>query len=81
MKNAVEARIRRVTGVLDEQVDGAHVALGRKTLLDPYAFAMVRWLKNLEGGLEQWPSLHAFMSRMHDDEGVQRALAREKSGD
>ena len=38
-----EGRIRRVARVLDEQVGGSnHVALGRRTLLDAYAYAMVR---------------------------------------
>ena len=40
---------------------------------------MVRWLKNLEGGVEAYPNLARFMAEMKADEGVQNALARERS--
>lgn len=76
-----ERRIRQVTDVLEEQVgqDG-HIALGRRTLLDAYAYAMVRWLRKLDGGAAPWPRLAAFLERMEADAGVQRALARAEGG-
>lgn len=78
VKEAVAERIARVTQVLEDQLgDDAHVALGRRTLLDAYAYAMVRWIRLLPGGFEPYPKLAAFMSAMSDDSGVQRALARE----
>ena len=38
----------------------------------------VRWIRFLDGGFEPYPNLARFMERMGEDEGVQRALAREK---
>jgi glutathione S-transferase len=81
VKAGLELRIRRVVDVLEGQVSGdGHIALGRRTLLDAYAYAMLRWLRLLDGGLEPWPKLANFLALMEDDEGVQRALAREKRG-
>ena len=48
----------------------------RRTLLDAYAYAMVRWLRKLEGGVTPWPRLAAFLGRMEEDPGVRRALER-----
>lgn len=78
VKEAVAERIDRVAGVLDEQVGaGRHIALGRRTLLDAYAYAMVRWLAKLDGGLARYPSLARFMGVLDNDAGVRRALERE----
>jgi glutathione S-transferase len=80
VKEAVAARIARVTRVLEEQVgDDGHVALGRRTLLDAYAYAMVRWIRLLEDGFRPYPKLAAFMERLAKDPGVRRALARESA--
>lgn len=79
VKQAMARRIDRVSRVLDSQVsDSGHIALGRRSLLDAYAFAMVRWLRNLDGGLGAYPGLARFMAQMEQDAGVQRALDREK---
>jgi glutathione S-transferase len=81
VKQGFENRVRRVTDVLEAQVgNDSHIALGRRTLLDAYAYAMVRWLMNLEDGFGPWPNLERFMQTMSKDTGVQRAMAREKSG-
>lgn len=80
VKQAVGERIARVTRVLEAQVDEqGHIALGRRTMLDAYAFAMVRWIRNLDSGFDPYPKLGNFIAKMKQDEGVQRALAREKS--
>jgi glutathione S-transferase len=78
VKEAVGERIAMVTGVLEGQLgEEGHVALGRRTLLDAYAYAMVRWIRLLDGGFEPYPKLAAFMERLSGDPGVRRALARE----
>lgn len=78
VKQGLEKRILQVAGVLDDQVgEHKHIALQKRTFLDAYAYAMLRWLKNLEGGLEQFPNLHRFMIVTGEDAGVKRALARE----
>jgi glutathione S-transferase len=81
VKDATEQRIRKVTNQLEFQIgDGIHIALGRRTLLDPYAYAMLRWLRLLEEDLSPWPNIARFLAAMEEDAGVQSALARERSG-
>lgn len=80
VRQATAQRIGRVAKVLEEQVgDSRHIALGRRTFLDAYAYSMVRWLKNLEGGFDPYPNLEAFMQSMREDEGVLRALEKERA--
>jgi hypothetical protein len=38
---------------------------------------MVRWIKQLDDGLEPYPNLQRFMDHMSKDYGVQQALIRE----
>ncbi len=81
VKDATEQRIRRVSGEIESQIDDeGHIVLGRRTLLDAYAYAMLRWLRNIEKDLSPWPSIARFLDLMEDDAGVQRALERERSG-
>jgi len=81
VKAAAENRIHQVTRVLEEQVGStAHIVLGRRTLVDAYGYALVRWLELLDGGFDTYPNLKQFMDRMNDDYHVQKALIRETSG-
>ncbi len=81
VKEAVEQRIRKVSDQIENQVgDGAHIALGRRTLLDAYAYAMLRWLRKFEKEMAPWPNIARFLNAMEQDSGVQRALVREKAG-
>jgi glutathione S-transferase len=78
VKQGFEQRIRQVTDVLEAQLGGGeHIALGRRTLLDAYAFAMVRWLRLLPGGTAPWPGLEKFLEAMESDAGVHSALLKE----
>jgi glutathione S-transferase len=80
ISEAAIRRILQVTAVLDAKVgDSKHIALGRRTFLDAYAFAMLRWLNNFEGKLEPFPNLERFMAGTAVDPGVQAALDREKA--
>jgi len=80
VKEAVAQRIARVTRLLEAQVDDeGHIALGRRTLLDAYAYSMVRWTQKLEGGFDPYPKLWHFMEILSRDEGVRRARKRERS--
>lgn len=81
VKDAAEKRVRRVTAELEKQIgDGEHIVLGRRTLLDAYAYAMLRWLRNLEKDLSPWPNVARFIDAMERDEGVRAARERERSG-
>ena len=78
VKAAAVNRIHRVAKVLEDQVGTTHhIVLNRRTLLDAYAYAMVRWINQLDGGLEPYPNLQRFMDHMSKDYGVQQALIRE----
>lgn len=80
VKQATAERVARMARVLDDQVgDSGHVALGRRTFLDAYAYSMVRWIKNLEGGFDPYPNLLSFMRSMRQDDGVSKALTRERA--
>ena len=79
VKDALSLRLARLNGLLDKQVgDSGHIVLGRRTFLDAYAYAMVRWTRFLEGGFQPYPNLSRFMDEMSSDSGVVRALEREK---
>lgn len=75
---AAVKRISRVAKVLEDQVGTTHhIVFNRRTLLDAYAYSMVRWIKQLDDGLEPYPNLQRFMDHMSNDYGVQQALIRE----
>lgn len=81
VKDATEQRIRRVASELDAHIgDSDHIVLGRRTLLDAYGYAMLRWLRYLDKDFESWPNIARFIAAMEQDPGVQRALERERSG-
>lgn len=78
VKAAAVKRISRVAKVLEDQVGTTHhIVFNRRTLLDAYAYSMVRWIKQLDDGLEPYPNLQRFMDHMSKDYGVQQALIRE----
>lgn len=81
VKDATEQRIRQVTTEMDLQIgEGVNIVLGRRTLLDAYAYAMLRWLRILDKDLAPWPNIARFIATMEQDAGVQSALERERSG-
>ncbi|ROS00254.1 glutathione S-transferase [Sinobacterium caligoides] len=56
---------------LDHHMKGKnHIALGKRTIADPYAFAMLRWAQPLD----QYPELKRFFDSMMEDTGVIAAL-------
>ncbi len=81
VKDAVEQRVRNVTKQIENQIgSGTHIVLGRRTLLDAAAYAMLRWLRNFEKDLAPWPNIARFLHAMEEDSGVKAALEREKTG-
>jgi len=76
---AAYAAVDRVAVILDKQVgDSGHVVLGRRTIADAHAFAMIRWIKNFPGGISKYAHLEKFMQSMKEDAGVQAALTLER---
>lgn len=70
--------VRRQLGLLERQLDGRDWILGKRSVIDAYAFPMIRWAaKMLPEGLADWPQIQALHDRLAGDEAVKRVLARE----
>lgn len=66
-------------GVLNRHLDGRdHILDGGRSVIDAYAFPMIRWgIKLLPGGLKEHPNVQALHDRIAADTAVQKILARE----
>jgi glutathione S-transferase len=66
-------------GILDRHLEGReHILDGWRSVIDAYAFPMIRWaIKLLPGGLEGYPNVQALHDRTAADPGVRKVLARE----
>ena len=79
VKAAVEMRIRKIADQIEDQIgNGEHIVLGRRTLLDASAYAMLRWLRFFEKELATWPNIARLLDAMEQDPRVQQALLRER---
>ena len=77
-KEAAYKLIDRVYKHLEQHLDGKDFVVGnRRTIADPYAFAMIRWGNNLPDGLASYPNLDRFYNHWLEDAGVQRAMAKQ----
>lgn len=78
VKEKASALIDRVFKHLDAHLEGKNNLVGnRRTIADPYAFAMIRWGNLLPNGLADYPNLARFYQKMLEDQGVQRAMAQQ----
>ncbi|MGU3492949.1 glutathione S-transferase family protein [Xanthobacteraceae bacterium A53D] len=68
--------------VLERHLDGREYVLGGgRSVIDAYAFPMIRWAaKLLPGGLGPYPNVQALHDRLAADPAVQKVLAREAEG-
>lgn len=75
VREAAYARIDRAMSHLDNLLDGGlHVVGGKRTIADPYAFAMTRWTARTPKPWQDYPSVKSFMEAMLEDTGVQVAM-------
>jgi glutathione S-transferase len=66
--------------VLEDRIDETeNIVPSRCTLVDAYAYSMVRWIDKLEGGFGPYPSMKRFMDRMKADLYFQKALLGESA--
>ena len=80
VKEGFANRIHTVTGVLEGMLgDDEHAILHRRTIVDPYIYAMARWLRGMDDALKDYPKLNGLLARLENDPGVQRALEREQA--
>lgn len=66
-------------GILNRHLEGRdHILDGGRSVIDAYAFPMIRWaVKLLPGGLKDYPNVQALHDRIAADPAVQKVLARE----
>ena len=66
-------------GILNNHLEGRdHILDGGRSVIDAYAFPMIRWGINLlPGGLKAYPNVQALHDRLAADPAVQTVLARE----
>ena len=66
-------------GILNDHLeDRDHILDGGRSVIDAYAFPMIRWgIKLLPGGLEEYSNVQALHDRLAADTAVQTVLARE----
>lgn len=74
--------VHKQMAVLNSRLDGRDWILGpgqgARSVIDAYAFPMIRWgMKVLPGGLADYPHVIALHDRLAADPGVQAVLARE----
>jgi glutathione S-transferase len=76
---AGHALVAKPFGVLDRHLEGReHILDGGRSVIDAYAFPMIRWvMKLLPGGLTPYPNVQALHDRINADQAVQKILARE----
>lgn len=78
VKEASYQIVDRVFQHLDNHLDGKENIVGdRRTIADPYAFAMTRWGNLLPKPLSDYPNLNRFYQRMQQDEGVKSAMKQQ----
>ena len=79
---AVRRRAReRVRGHYDRwagRMDGRDWVLGeRRTVADPYLYAMCRWVSMIDAALSDWPPLARFATRVEGEDGTAAVLRAE----
>ena len=70
--------VRRKLKLLDDHLAGRDWILDSRSIIDAYAFPMIRWAaKLLPEGTGPWANVQALHDRIAADPAVQRVLARE----
>ncbi|TWI36732.1 glutathione S-transferase family protein [Paracoccus sulfuroxidans] len=63
---------------LDQELAGKSYILGERSVIDAYAFPMIRWASAmLDKGIAPYANVQAWFNRMLADEGVKRVMAAE----
>lgn len=64
--------------VLDRHLEGREWILETRSVIDAYAFPMIRWGRSLlDGGLAAYPNIQRLHDALRADPAVQKVLARE----
>ncbi|TKW64976.1 MAG: glutathione S-transferase [Paracoccus denitrificans] len=76
--------VKKQLGLLDAHLDGREWILGAgrgaRSVIDAYAFPMIRWaIKLLPDGIAEYPNVQTLHDRLAADPAVQNVLAAEKA--
>ena len=75
VREAAYERVDRAMLHLDMILkDTGFVVGGKRSIADPYAFAMTRWTENLPKTWKDYASVSTFMTGMYDDPGVKKIM-------
>lgn len=70
--------VRKRLALLDTHLEGRDWVLGDRSVIDAYAFPMIRWaIQMLPGGLKGYANVQALHDRIAADPAVQKVLAIE----
>jgi len=78
VQDACRNLVRKKLALLDDHLAGREWILGKRSIVDAYAFPMIRWARKLlPEGIKGWTNIQALHDRIAADPAVQRVLARE----
>ena len=78
-KDNARQNLRKLFERLDGQLAGRDFVVGQRSIVDPYLFVTLRWVKGQNVDLSGLDNLARFMQRMNDDAGVKKALAAQEA--
>ncbi len=64
---------------LAKRLEGRELALGDFSIADAYLFTVLNWTAVMPIDLSKWPTIGAYMARMHARPAVARAFAEERA--
>lgn len=76
-KDKAKKKLRGLFEHADKQLAGKDWLAGTRSIADPYLFVVTRWAKAMKIDLSGLENLQRFFKRMHEDDGVKRALEAE----
>jgi glutathione S-transferase len=78
VKEASYKLVDKVFTHLDQHLEGKTYIVGnRRTIVDAYAFAMIRWGNYLPKSLSNYPQINRFYHYMLDDKEVKQAMEQQ----
>ncbi|PLC49035.1 glutathione S-transferase [Pollutimonas subterranea] len=69
------AKLVQLFGVMDKQLEGRQWVTGKRSVVDPYLYTVLRWAHAKNVDIGNMKNLQAFAARMDADPGVRTALS------
>jgi glutathione S-transferase len=78
VKEASYKLVDKVFSHLDKHLEGkVHIIGNRRTIIDAYAFPMIRWGNYLPKSLSNYPQINRFYHQLLDDKDVKKAMKQQ----